>query len=180
LLFALFLTILIFLILSNLFYENNSIKFCNSISIIICWLLEGPQKYHYRFHLCNSLFYIKKEMSGNSLNQDFLEKSIVYIHQNLGNTELSVENLAFYLLMSRSQTYRKIKALTGQSVTEFIRTIRLKMAISLFEKGELNVSEVAFNVGFTSPAYFTKCFRIHFGKSPTAYFTDSGKRNGQK
>ena len=111
---------------------------------------------------------------------NFLEKSITYIHQNVTNPELSVENLAFHLLMSRSQTYRKIKALTGQSATEFIRTVRLKMAITLFEEGILNISEIAYKTGFTSPAYFTKCFRMQFGKSPTEYFADSGKKNTQK
>jgi len=148
------------------------------LEVTIRKLIETRKKLFQRFS--QDIYIIPKEMSGNPLDQGFLEKSIAYIHQNITNSDLSVENLAFYLLMSRSQTYRKIKALTGQSVTEFIRTIRLKMAITLFEEGELNISEIAFKVGFTSPAYFTKCFRIQFGKSPTEYFISSGEKHGQK
>jgi AraC-like DNA-binding protein len=116
-------------------------------------------------------------MLGNQLEQEFLKKAIDYIHQNLTDTELSVKNLAYYLLISRSQTYRKIKALTGQSATEFIRTIRLKMAITLLEEGKFSIAEIGYKVGFTSPAYFTKCFRLQFGKSPSEYITNSGKKN---
>jgi len=72
--------------------------------------------------------------------------------------------------LSHSQTYRKIKALTGQTVPELIKSIRLKMAIKLMETGKYNISEIGFKVGFTSPAYFTRCFREQYGKPPSEYF----------
>ena len=59
--------------------------------------------------------------------------------------------------MNRSNVYRKIKALTGQTATEFIRTVRLKMAIEYFESGELNISEIALKVGFETPGYLLWC-----------------------
>ncbi len=76
-----------------------------------------------------------------------------------------------YLLMSRGNVWRKIKMLTGQSVTEFIRTIRLKKAIHLLESGKYYVSEIAYKFGFTSPVYFIKCFKAQFGKTPSEYFS---------
>ena len=65
--------------------------------------------------------------------------------------------------MSRMNLYRKLQAITGQTPTEFIRTIRLKRAAQLLQDGKLNVSEVADRVGFSSSSYFTKCFKEQFG-----------------
>jgi transcriptional regulator GlxA family with amidase domain len=65
--------------------------------------------------------------------------------------------------------HRKIKALTAQSTSEFIRTIRLKRAVSLLEKSQLSIEEISYAVGFSSTAYFTKCFRIQFGVPPSEY-----------
>ena len=74
--------------------------------------------------------------------------------------------------MSRSNLFRKIKALTGQSVTLFIRNLRLEKAKGLLETTEMNVSEVCFKVGFTSPNYFSRIFQKVFGVAP------SGLRKG--
>ena len=79
---------------------------------------------------------------------------------------MSVEHLADELLVSRSKLYRKIKALTGETATEFIRKIRLEKANELLEKTDLTVSEIGYKVGFSSPSYFTKCFKNHFGIIP--------------
>ncbi len=123
------------------------------------------------------VYIMPKEISNNNLDQEFLEKIIKYITDNITKEDLSVENLSAYLLMSRGHVWRKVKALTGQSVTEFIRTIRLKKSIKLIEEGQLNISEIAYKVGFASPAYFTKCFREQFGKSPSWFLS---KKNKQK
>ena len=71
--------------------------------------------------------------------------------------------------MSRTNVYRKIKAITGQTATEFIRTTLLKKSLKLLESGTYNISEIAFSAGFSSPAYFSKCFKDHYGKSPSEY-----------
>ncbi|GAB1855462.1 two-component regulator propeller domain-containing protein [Flavobacteriaceae bacterium MHTCC 0001] len=102
-----------------------------------------------------------------SLDKEFIEKLLNYINDNIGNSSLSVEELAEQFNLSRSQLYRKIKALTGQTVNEFIRKIRLERAKQILEKGSMNISETCFSVGFSSPSYFAKCFKTHFGILPT-------------
>lgn len=108
-------------------------------------------------------------VNGNttSLDKEFIEKVLNYIHKNIDDPDLSVESLASQLNLSRSQFYRKIKALTSQTANEFLRNIRLNRAKQLLEKGNCSISEVCFNVGFTSPSYFTKCFKSYFGLLPT-------------
>jgi AraC-like DNA-binding protein len=69
--------------------------------------------------------------------------------------------------LSRSQLYRKIKTLTGVSVNEFIRNVRLEKAKQLIEKGNNNINEISYKVGFTSPSYFAKCYKIKYGHLPT-------------
>src|SRR5690606_16019349 len=107
--------------------------------------------------------------NGNTtvLDREFLEKVMNHIHGNIDDPELSVEGLACQLNLSRSQFYRKTKALTGQTANEFLRNIRLHRAKLLLENGNASVSEVCFSVGFSSPSYFTKCFKGQFGVLPT-------------
>ena len=95
-----------------------------------------------------------------------MTKILEYINNNISDSKLSVEHLADELLVSRSKLYRKIKALTGDTATEFIRKIRLEKANELLEKTDLTVSEIGYKVGFSSPSYFTKCFKNHFGIIP--------------
>jgi signal transduction histidine kinase/ligand-binding sensor domain-containing protein/DNA-binding response OmpR family regulator len=146
------------------------------LEVTIKNLIETRHKLYKRFS--QEVFIMPKELSNNTIDQDFLERAIEYIENNILNENLTARDLASYLLLSHSQTYRKIKALTGQSVSEFIRTIRLKKAIKLLETGEYNISEISYKIGFTSPAYFTKCFREHFGKPPSEFLSDfTNKKN---
>jgi signal transduction histidine kinase/ligand-binding sensor domain-containing protein/DNA-binding response OmpR family regulator len=102
-----------------------------------------------------------------SIDKVFIQKILTYINDNISDSDLSVELLASELNLSRSQLYRKVKTLTGQTVNEFLRKIRLQRAKQILEKGSANVSEVCYHVGFGSPSYFTKCFKAHFGILPT-------------
>ena len=102
-----------------------------------------------------------------SLDKDFIEKVLNYINKNIDDPDLSVEVMASNLNLSRSQFYRKIKALTNQSANEFLRNIRLERAKQNIENGNTNISEVCYQVGFSSPSYFAKCFKAHFGILPT-------------
>ncbi|WP_422107660.1 hybrid sensor histidine kinase/response regulator transcription factor [Winogradskyella sp.] len=104
--------------------------------------------------------------STTSLDKEFIEKVMSYINESIGDPNLNVETLASQLHLSRSQFYRKIKALTNQTANEFIRNIRLIRAKQLIESGNNNISEVCYKVGFSSPSYFTKCFKSHFGILP--------------
>ena len=112
------------------------------------------------------------ETNTTSLDKDFIEKVLNYINENINDPNLGVESLAYQLNLSRSQFYRKIKTLTGQTANQFLRNIRLQRAKQILEKGHNNISDVCYQVGFSSPSYFTKCFRNHFGILPTEVETE--------
>lgn len=95
-----------------------------------------------------------------------LEQLQKVIEENFHDEQLGVEELASKLNMSRSQLHRKLKQATGQSANQFIREYRLERAMELLKKGDVNVSEVAFQVGFGSASYFTTCFTDHYGYPP--------------
>lgn len=101
------------------------------------------------------------------IDNDFYNKFLDRVHQNLSDSELSVDAIAADLGLGRSQLYRKIKALTNFSPVELIRNIRLKEARHLLTTSTLTISEIAYKVGFSTPTYFTKCFREAYNETPT-------------
>ncbi|HSD07675.1 hybrid sensor histidine kinase/response regulator transcription factor [Flavobacterium sp.] len=109
----------------------------------------------------------KAQQKTTTIDNDFMQKTLNYIHENISEPELSVESLASIVFLSRSQLYRKIKTLTGVSVNEFIRNVRLEKAKQLIEEGNDNINEISYKVGFSSSSYFTKCFKSKFGHLPT-------------
>ncbi len=115
----------------------------------------------------NDISETKLSKATSALDKDFVRNMLKIIHQRIGDTKLNVETLSDALFLSRSQLYRKTKALTGMSVNEFIRKIRLEEAKKLIENGNINISEVCYGVGFSSPSYFSKCFKEQFGMLPT-------------
>jgi DNA-binding response OmpR family regulator len=115
-----------------------------------------------------------KELS-NKLDQKFIEKSINIIKKNLDNTEFSVEKFALEIGMSRSALFLKLKSITRQSTSEFIRTIRLNKAAKLIESGKYSITEVIYMVGFSDPKYFRTCFKKHFDCTPSSYFSNFKK-----
>lgn len=104
-----------------------------------------------------------------SLDNEFLKKAFNVIEQNLSNTEFNSEAFAKEMFLSRSQLHRKLLALTGQAPGEFVRTFRLKKAASLILEKTLSVTQIAFEVGFSSPSHFTKAFRQQFNCLPTEF-----------
>lgn len=102
-----------------------------------------------------------------SIDKEFMNNVLNYINENINDEKLNVENLAGELLLSRSKLYRKIKALTGDTANEFIRKVRLEKAKQIIETTEYTISEVCYKVGFSSPSYFTKCFKDYFEFLPT-------------
>ena len=104
-----------------------------------------------------------------SRDKQFITSVLNYINDNINNPNLSVESLADELFLSRSKLYRKIKFLTGDTATEFIRKIKLEKAKELLNTTDLTVSEISYKVGFSSPSYFTKCFKLHFGNIPKEF-----------
>ncbi|MCF4101762.1 response regulator [Gillisia sp. M10.2A] len=112
--------------------------------------------------------YKKTELEpSTSLDKEFISNIIIYTQENISEANLNVEKLADQFNLSRSQLYRKIKALTGLTANELIRKIRLERAKELIEAGHNSISEISYNVGFSSPSYFSKCFKAHFGVLPT-------------
>lgn len=90
-----------------------------------------------------------------------------FIIKNMSNVDLGIPDLCEEFNMSRVQVYRKFKSLTGQSPVEVIRIIRLKRAKELLETADMTVSEIAFEVGFSSASYFAKCYRDQYNETPT-------------
>lgn len=105
----------------------------------------------------------------NDMDKSFVKKFRQLLHDNYTESELNVEELGREMGLSRSQLYRKIKALTNYSPNELLRMVRLQKSLELINTSELSVSEIAYRVGFTSPSYFAKCFKDYYDKSPTDY-----------
>jgi len=105
-----------------------------------------------------------------SLDEKLIQKAIKYVEDNISSSnELSVEELSKNLGMSRVHLYKKLLSITGKTPIEFIRTIRLKRAAQLLRESQLNISEIAYEVGFNNPKYFSKYFKEEFGMLPSAY-----------
>lgn len=96
----------------------------------------------------------------------FIERIRNYVQENIDDENLSITSLCKTLRVSRSQLHNKTKALTGQSATGFVRSIRLNKARDLLRRSDLNISQIAYEVGFGDPAYFTRTFTKKFGESP--------------
>ena len=109
----------------------------------------------------------EEEMLG-AQDQSFVTRLREVIRDNMGDSDFSVERIGEEIGLSRVQLYRKVKALTGQTPVELLRKARLERSRRLIEKTEKSVSEIAYEVGFTSPSYFNKCFKDEFGISPGA------------
>jgi signal transduction histidine kinase/DNA-binding response OmpR family regulator len=107
----------------------------------------------------------------SKLDREFLQDLQKAIRKNISEPDLNVESLSKQLYMSRTTLYRKIQALSGESPTDFIRSYRLKRAAQLLKANFGSVTEVAFEVGFTSRAYFTKCFKEKFHQLPSEYLS---------
>jgi signal transduction histidine kinase/ligand-binding sensor domain-containing protein/DNA-binding response OmpR family regulator len=112
--------------------------------------------------------------TNNPVDQSFLEKLNDIIEGQLSNPELNPDHLASEMSMSRTGLYMKVKALTGESVGIYIRNIRLKESKKLLKTRQMNISEVAYAVGFNQLPYFTTCFKEAFGITPTEYIKERG------
>ena len=102
-----------------------------------------------------------------SMEDEFLRQIRELVESDLSNSNFGMEQLMSGLKMSRTQIYKKVKVLTGKSPSVFTRTIRLYHGKQLIESSKLNISEVAYDVGFSSPAYFSKLFLEEFGQTPS-------------
>lgn len=108
------------------------------------------------------------DVAVTDIDEKLIQKAIQHIEENINNSSYSVEQLSKDMFMDRTNLYRKLLAIAGLTPSEFIRTIRLKRAAQLLEKG-LSVAEVSDQVGFGTTSYFSKCFQEEFGVKPSQY-----------
>jgi len=108
------------------------------------------------------------------MDKNFVEKFKSLLDAKLGDSNLNVEDLGKDMGLSRVQLYRKIKSLTNYFPNELLRIARLKKAASLLASSDMTVAEIGYEVGFSSPSYFTKCYKEQFGESPTDFLKRRG------
>ncbi|HAT65312.1 MAG TPA: hybrid sensor histidine kinase/response regulator, partial [Flavobacteriaceae bacterium] len=110
-----------------------------------------------------------KELALTNVEQQFLEKLYAVLNEFISKSDFTAEQLSKKLFMSRMQLHRKLKALTGLSTSEFITTERLKLALPLLKNSNTTISEIAYEVGFNSPSYFSTCFKKYYHTTPDEY-----------
>ncbi len=112
---------------------------------------------------------VPDDLDYNKLDKEFLEKMSGYIELNLSNADLDYKMLSEHAAMSRTVLYAKFKSLTGMGVHDFIKNIRLKKALEHLQQGKLNISQIAYEVGFATPSYFSKSFTKQYKLTPKEY-----------
>lgn len=109
------------------------------------------------------------EITITPLDEEFVERAIKIVEEHLSDAEYSVEQLGRDIGMSRTNLYKKLVSITGKGPHDFIRTIRLKRAYRLLEKSQMNISEVAYRVGYSSPKRFSENFKNEYGMTPSEF-----------
>lgn len=112
---------------------------------------------------------VRSAMCASDQDQMFVRRLDAVIYPRLGEQDLSVDKVAGLLRMGRTLFYRKVRGVTGYTPNDYIRVLRMKKAAELLTKGDNNVSEVAYAVGFDNPYYFSKCFKAQYGMPPSQY-----------
>lgn len=138
------------------------------LRVLIDNLLKNRQLVQKRFKE-SSLFGTNGEIVVDTKDEQFAKRLQDVLANNLTETSFNAVSFSEAMYMSRMQLHRKLKALTGQSTTEFIRDQRLKLARQLLSKTDVNVSEIAYRVGFNQPAYFATCFKEVYKVPPSEY-----------
>ncbi len=117
--------------------------------------------------------------AGTDIDNDFYARFVELVNQEMGNADLNIDSLAAKMNLGRSQFYRKIKSLTNYSPVELLRKMRLARARDLLSTTDRSISEIAYEVGFSAPAYFTRVFRETFDESPSELRVRLGKARGR-
>jgi DNA-binding response OmpR family regulator len=141
-----------------------------SLSILkqsISGLLFNREKL--RYYYTNNIYRIEPESKFGNQEQSFITKMNDFIKMNVDNPKFSVEDLADKLNVSRVQLYRKVKAIIGINISDHINNVKLEKAAELLKSNEMNISEIAYSLGFSSPNYFSTAFKNKFGISPKEY-----------
>lgn len=122
-----------------------------------------------RYYFVNNLHNYNDSNNFGSMDQEFISNVNRIITDNLDNSNFSVENLASQVNLSRMQLYRKVKAIMGIKISDYVQDIRLEKAKSLLKNTELTISEIAYTTGFSTPSYFSTAFKGKYNMSPKSY-----------
>ena len=109
----------------------------------------------------------RKNSTGADIDNEFYARFLDIFKAEMGNSDVSVDAIASRMGLERSQFYRKIKALTNYAPVELMRRLRLQHGRTLLTTTDRTISEIAYETGFSTPAYFTKCYRDAYGETPT-------------
>ncbi|MEI7829558.1 MAG: two-component regulator propeller domain-containing protein [Prolixibacteraceae bacterium] len=132
-------------------------------------LLANRQKMIEKFHVQQHKLSDDEESKSLSFDDPFVDRLVDFIKTNLSDEELSNEKIEHHFKTNKMQLYRKLKAVTGWSVNNLIREIKIREAMRLLKDSELNISEIAYNLGFSDPLYFSKYFKKEVGVAPQQY-----------
>ena len=119
-------------------------------------------------HVFSEKISLEFPSDSNQIDQSFLQKFADYVETNHARQDFQVMDLCHEMNLSRSQLYRKVKALTGESITDFVQNVRLKKAHALLLEGKMTVAEIGYQVGYSSPDYFSTVFRGKYGVAPSS------------
>src|SRR5690606_6664143 len=112
---------------------------------------------------------VPENIAFNALDEEFLRQAIHIIETHIGDSDFSVDKFSREIGMSRSNLYLKLKAITGESATDFVKRIRFNKATELLGTRQYTVAQVAYMCGFNSPSYFSTAFKQYYGCMPTEY-----------
>lgn len=132
-------------------------------------LIENRRKLQARF--AQEIILRPKDIAVSTADEQFLERLQKVMDEHITDSDFSADAFATEMGVSRMQLHRKLKAITGQSTTEFLRVQRLKLAANLLKENKVSISEIGYMVGFNDPSYFAKCFKQEFGRTPTDYIS---------
>lgn len=151
-----FIALLLIVLVLFYLYHLNKINMQRERVVSTLWTMDTPEP--------------QKEDTANDKQEDsvspFIAQLKSIIERRMGDSDLGVEDLASDMNLSRVQLYRKVKSITGSSPVELLRTARLRRGYQLLLTTDKSVSEIAYEVGFTAPSYFTKCFKEEYGQLP--------------
>lgn len=118
---------------------------------------------------------VPEKMAFNSIDEEFLRRAIGIVEENIAEPDFSVDKFSREIGMSRSNLYLKMKAITGESVTDFIKRIRFKKAVELLQERRHTIAEIAYMSGFNSPSYFSTAFKQFYNCMPTEYLAKNAE-----
>jgi ligand-binding sensor domain-containing protein/signal transduction histidine kinase/CheY-like chemotaxis protein/AraC-like DNA-binding protein len=137
-------------------------------------IIVAQERIHEKYAQSNDIYPVN--LSLNKLDDEFLTKVIGFIEEHLSESDLDYKKICELTAMSRSLLYMKIKTITGHGVHDLIKSVRLKKGLALLLAGRLNITQIAFEVGFTTPSHFSKSFIKQYGSSPTEYLSNLKKK----